>query len=124
MMDIIFTPTLGGPAEKLVRARVVYAHYDLLPYRPVVLHLGVFPFVTDAVRVRVVLDHGGDRGVPGYLSLDKTEGCCFRKIWGGEGLGLVQPEDAIGPVAEVTASRVRCDRSGGGVLVLIGRGDD
>lgn len=66
-MDIIFTPTLGGSAEKLVRARVVYAHDDLLPYRPVVLHLGVFPFVTDAVRVRVVLDHGGNRGVPGCL---------------------------------------------------------
>lgn len=64
-MDVIFTPTLGGPSEKLVRARVVYAHDDLLPYRPVVLHFGVFPFVTDAVRVRVVLDHGGDRGVPG-----------------------------------------------------------
>jgi len=66
-IDIIFTPTLGGPAEKLMRARVVYAHDDLLPYRPVILHLGVFPFVPGAVRVRVVLDHGGDRAVPGYL---------------------------------------------------------
>jgi len=63
-VDLRLTPTLGGPAEKLVRARIVYAHDDLLPYRPVVLHLGVFPFVADAVRVRVVLDHGGGRRVP------------------------------------------------------------
>jgi len=104
-----------------VRARVVYAHDDLLPYRPVVLHLGVFPFVTEAVRVRVVLDHGGDRGVPGYLGWAKRRAAVLGK---SEGRGLVQPEDAIGPVAEGTASRERCDRSGGGVLVLIGRGDD
>lgn len=65
MHNNIFTPTLGGPAEKLVRARVVNAHDDLLPYRPVILHLGVLPFVPNAVRVRVVLDHGGDRAVPG-----------------------------------------------------------
>jgi len=56
---VYITPTPGGPAEELVRARVVYAHDDLLPYRPVVLHLGVLPFVPDAVRVRVVFDHGG-----------------------------------------------------------------
>lgn len=45
-----------------MRARVVNAHDDLLPYRPVVLHLGVLPFVTDPVRVRVVLDHCGGAG--------------------------------------------------------------
>lgn len=54
-----FTPALGGSAEELVRARVVNAHDDLLPYRPVVLHLGVLPFVPDAIRVRVVFDHDG-----------------------------------------------------------------
>lgn len=42
-----------------MRARVVNAHDDLLPYRPVVLHLCVLPFVPDAVRVRVVFDHSG-----------------------------------------------------------------
>lgn len=110
-VDLRLTPTLGGPAEKLVRVRVVYAHDDLLPYRPVVLHLGVFPFVTDAVRVRVVLDHGGDRGVPAcrYLSLGKTDGGCLRRR--RRLGGLVQPEYAIGPVVEETASRVRWWRS-------------
>lgn len=44
-----------------MRARVVDAHDDLLPYRPVVFHLGVLPFVPDAVRVRVVFDHCDSR---------------------------------------------------------------
>lgn len=54
------TPALGGPAEKLVRARVVNSIDDLLPNSPVVLHLGIFPFVPDAVRVRGVFDHSGN----------------------------------------------------------------
>lgn len=54
----MLTPALSGPSEKLVRARVVNPVDDLLPYRPVVLHLGVFPFVPDAVGVRGVFDHG------------------------------------------------------------------
>lgn len=54
----ILTPTLGRSAENLMRARVVDAHRDLLPYRPVVLHLGVFPFVSDAVCICVVFNHG------------------------------------------------------------------
>lgn len=81
---IIVTPTLGGPAEELVRARVVDAVLDLLPYRPVVLHLGVLPFVADAVRVRVVFDHGSrvhgddhsplDCYTPTCTSADRVDG--------------------------------------------------
>lgn len=58
-----------------MRARVVNSVDDLLPYRPVVLHLSVFPLVPDAVGVRGVFDHGD-----GPRALCKTgveiRGCC------------------------------------------------
>lgn len=77
-----------------MRARVVDAHDDLLPYRPVILHLGVLPLVPNAVRVRVVLDHGGDRAVPGRgwmsAAAERSAGCS-RDEWRD------RPGDAIDP---------------------------
>lgn len=107
-VQCVLTPTLGGPAEELVRARVVNAHDDLLPYRPVVLHLGVFPFVSDAVRVRVVFDHGGrglgvDRGrqTVGRRSVDR--GRAKRRTSGG----ISPAERKRGKLAAVEKSRTR-----------------
>jgi len=99
-----------------MRARIVYAHDDLLPYRSVILHLGVFPFVPDAVRVRVVLDHGGYREVPGCLG--RRNGTRLYSEGGRD-----PPEDTIDPKRWPRKMRVGYDATDG-VLVLIGRSDD
>lgn len=54
-----------------MRARVVDAVDDLLPYRPVVLHLGVLPLVPDPVGVRVVFDHGCGGEVTGRTGVSR-----------------------------------------------------